>query len=86
MVLVDLLEQPQVGFGSFSIPSEVLAARRASPQGGHALPGGEFLNPAYAERPIRGNIANVYPAQRNQTEAQKSAGIGLVVPGSANDY
>lgn len=44
-----------------------------------------MLNPAYMNRTIRGELAAVQAAARNQTEPQRQAGHGLVVPGSAND-
>lgn len=45
-------------------------------------PGQAPANP-YAARSVRGVLAGVSAAQRAQTEAQRRAGIGLVVEGSA---
>jgi hypothetical protein len=42
------------------------------------------MNPAYA-RAIRGPLGEIAAAERDQSEAQRRAGIGLIVPGSAND-
>ena len=72
--------------GGFSIPREIYARRKltaSSARGGAPFP--ELMNPAYATRTIRGTLADVTAAQRDQTEAQRRAGIGLAVPGSAND-
>lgn len=79
MVTADLMDQPDPGFAQFSNPRDIMAARR-----GPALPGSDLINAAYL-RPFRGPLGDVYAAARNQTEAQRRAGIGLVVPGSAND-
>lgn len=86
MIVADLTESPDVGGGGISIPSQVQAdmkAREATAGGPGMAP--TFLNPAYAARLTRGGLADVYAAQRGQTEAQRRAGIGLVVSGSAND-
>jgi hypothetical protein len=88
MVVVDLLEQPEVGFGSFSIPADILAARKltTSALGPGGVPISPYLNPAYTSRAVHGELAAIQRAQRLQTPAQRAAGIGLVVPGNANDH
>jgi hypothetical protein len=88
MVVVDLLEQPETGFGSFSNPRDLLAARKLSTgaPGPGGMPLSGFMNPAYRSRAVRGDLAAIQTAQRRQTPAQRAAGIGLAVPGSANDH
>ena len=74
------------GLGGFSIPRLLIAARKSVPQGGTGLLcGASLVNLAYRNQATRGQFAAIGAAQRNQTEAQGRAGIGLVVPGSAND-
>jgi len=84
MVVADLVEQPELGPGSVSSPARIsMAAYRA---GAAQAPAGPQLgNPAYRLRATRGVLADLAKAQREQTAAMRRAGLGLVVPGSAND-
>jgi hypothetical protein len=82
-----LIEHPVFDVGGFSRPRVLMEARKALPGGQSVgLPSTQSLiNPAYRIRSTRGELAAIHAAQRNQTEAQTRAGIGLVVPGTAND-
>ncbi|MCU1529668.1 MAG: hypothetical protein JWP75_3431 [Frondihabitans sp.] len=64
-----------------SVPSEVAARMGITRGGARAL---DPSNP-YATTRIRGTGAGIAAAVRAQTPAQRRAGLGLVVPGSAND-
>jgi hypothetical protein len=75
-----LIEKPIYDTGGISNPNELWAARNMLPPGQS-----DGTYDPYRGRAIRGPLADVRAAQRNQTEAQRRAGIGLVVPGSAND-
>jgi len=75
-----LIEKPIYETGGISNPNELWAARKMV----HPGQSDGTYDP-YRGRAIRGPLADVRAAQRNQTEAQRRAGIGLVVPGSAND-
>ena len=57
---------------------------RAQPLTDAGTPVQSLMHPAYS-RPIRGPLAAVYAAERGQSEAERLAGFGLVVPGTAND-
>jgi hypothetical protein len=87
LAALTLAEHPDTQSGGFSIPRAILAARKATDSArivnGRPISG--FMNPAYQMRASRGTLADFTAAQRNQTEAQRRAGLGLVVPGSAND-
>jgi len=66
--------------GGISIPRDVIAARKK------LLPRqSDGLYDPYRTAFIRGPLAAVKSAERHQTEAQRRAGIGLIVPGTAND-
>jgi hypothetical protein len=84
MVTADLIEQPEIGFGQFSNPRAIYAARKPSAATGGRPAISGLMNPAYA-RAIRGPLGEIAAAERDQSEAQRRAGIGLIVPGSAND-
>jgi hypothetical protein len=73
--------------GGASNPNEIAAQMGITREGAGrpGTPGAAPYSP-YTSRPIRGPIAAVLAAQRAQTPAQRRAGIGLVVPGSANDH
>lgn len=49
------------------------------------MPGAGALPVAYRNARIRRVEADIAATARNQTEAQRRARLGLVVPGSAND-
>jgi hypothetical protein len=87
LAALTLTEHPDTQSGGFSNPRDLLAARKLS--AGTPGPGGVtisgFMNPAYQTRAIRGTLATVQTARRAQTPAQRAAGLGLIVPGSAND-
>jgi hypothetical protein len=81
-----LVEHPVSELGGFSIPRLLIAARKSVPQGDTGLPGSpSLINAAYRNRATRGELAAISAAKQNQTEAQRRAGIGLVVQRSAND-
>jgi hypothetical protein len=75
-----LVEKTTSDLGGFSIPREVMAARKKLPPG---LSDGTY--DPYRDATIRGSLAAVRIAQRHQTEAQRRASIGLIVPGSVSD-
>lgn len=77
-----LTERTDSDLGGFTVPRGVVT-RAGGRGGGPGLPGA--LNPAYAARAIRGSAASALAAQRAQTPAQRRAGLGLIVPSSAND-
>jgi len=88
LAALTLAEHPDTQSGGFSNPRTLLAARKmttGAPGAGGVPPSG-FMNPAYQARAVRGTLADVYAAQRAQTPAQRRAGIGLAVPGSANGH
>ncbi len=77
-----LTERTDSDLGSFTVPRGIMT--RAGGRGGApGRPG--TLNPTCAARAIRGRVASAYVAQRAQTPAQRSAGVGLNVPGRVND-
>jgi hypothetical protein len=87
-----LTERDDSDRGGFSNPHEVAASMgiatihgpgRATAGAGVRL--GTSLPDPYAQVAIRGPLADVLAAQQRQTEAQRQHGVGLVVPGSAND-
>jgi hypothetical protein len=82
-----LTDHPDTRSGGFSIPSVILVNRQIGQLGrvssGPRAAG--LLNPAYLRNASRGTIPDIAGAQRSQTAAQRRAGFGLVVPGSAND-
>jgi hypothetical protein len=80
LAAIALIEKPIYETSAFSNPHELYAARKMLPP----WQSDRTYDP-YRGRAIRGPLADVHAAQRNQTEAQRRAGIGLVVPGSAND-
>jgi len=81
MIVADLTARPDVGIGGFTIPTGQIPRHGARTLG---QLGSRGLNPAYGVA-IRGPLAAVTAAQRSQTPAQRRAGLGLVIPGSAND-
>jgi phage terminase large subunit-like protein len=83
LVALALTERDDSDRGGFSIPQGRIN-RTGSQFGGPRQPGAA-LNPAYAVRTARGAHASALAAQRAQTPAQRRAGLGLPVPGSAND-
>jgi len=72
-----LIEKIGSNYGGVSNPNAVAAQMNRRPGQGPANP--------YAARSIRGVLADVRAAQRAQTPLQRAHGIGLGVPGSAND-
>ncbi|MBW4033507.1 MAG: hypothetical protein HIU88_12740 [Acidobacteria bacterium] len=85
MVVADLVSQPEVGAGSIWSPAGYdRTTARARPLTDAGTPRASLMHPAY-NRPIRGPLAAVYTAGRNQSEAERRAGFGLPVPGTAND-
>jgi hypothetical protein len=87
LAALTLTEHPDTQSGGFSNPRDLLAARKlaSGAPGAGGVPTSGFMNPAYRTRASRGTLADFAAAQRTQTEAQRRAGIGLVVEGSAND-
>jgi hypothetical protein len=85
--LAALTDHPDTQSGGFSIPSVILANRQPAQLGRVSIGprAAALLNPAYLRSASRGTIADIAAVQRSQTAAQRRAGIGLVVPGSAND-
>lgn len=87
-----LTERIESDHASFSNPNEVAAqmgivsirAGARATAGAGVRHGGDLADP-YAARGIRGPAAAAYAAQSRQTAAQRAAGVGLAVPGSAND-
>jgi hypothetical protein len=85
MVVADLVSQPEVGTGSIWSPVGYdRTTARARPLTDAGTPVPSLMHPAY-NRPIRGPLAAVYAAERGQSEAERAAGFGLVVEGTAND-
>jgi hypothetical protein len=86
LAAVALLERATSDYGAVSSPAALsIAAIQARARGagaGATMPG--LLAP-YARRSVRGVGADIAAAQRAQTPAQKRAGLGLIVPGTAND-
>jgi sirohydrochlorin ferrochelatase len=70
MIVADLTDSPEIGGGGFSNPREIDAQMQARQlaAGGSGM-GGSLLNPAYAARRTRGDLAAVYASQRAQSEA-----------------
>jgi len=71
-----LTERPEAGAGGISIPHRLRASTNQSRGAASA---------GYATARIRGPLADARAAMRAQTPLQRLHGIGLVVPGSAND-
>jgi phage terminase large subunit-like protein len=80
-----LVEQGENGqSGGISNPN-VIAARMGAARNRGPLTGADNAPSPYSKVFVRGPLADVRAAQRAQTPAQRRAGIGLVVPGTAND-
>ena len=79
-----LTEKPDTGYASVS--SAVGISRAGMRAGAEPRVGGRSaLLAAYTSRASRGVLADLATAQRAQTPLQRRHGIGLVVPGNAND-
>jgi hypothetical protein len=87
LAALTLTEHPDTQSGGFSNSRAILANRQLGQLGRVSIGprSAGLLNPAYLRTASRGSIAGIAAAQQNQTEAQRRAGLGLVVPGSASD-
>jgi len=80
-----LTERPAgAGRASFSIPS-VVAQQMGLATRGRQIPGRAGAQRAHRSLSGLRSLAAVYAARAEQGHAQRAAGLGLVVPGSAND-
>jgi phage terminase large subunit-like protein len=70
-----LTERPDSGGGGISVPHRIMAAMKSAPS----------EPTAYSAVRLRGQEASIASSQKAQTPAQRRAGLGLAVPGSAND-
>jgi len=76
-----LTERPEAGYAAMTDPASIVGSRRGYRTG--AL--GQRSGNPYGQTGSRGVLAEIAAAQRAQTPTMRRHGIGLPVPGSAND-